>query len=118
MSRVTEKTLSLSSASAESTGWVVTNTRVPNVRISYAVEKAGDGEAPVFRVQGTFTDVLGTSVAAPESIYTVASVVATSAAGVAIVGAVDPRPAAIRLSTISGGSGASTLTFKVLQTGY
>lgn len=118
MPRVTEKTLDLTAASAESTGWVPTNTRVPNVRISFSVEKTGDGLTPTLFVEGTFTDVLGTSVAAPESIYPLGSVAPVSAAGVAIVGEAEPRPAAIRLTTTTGGSGASTLTFKVLQTGY
>ena len=116
--RVTTKTLTLTAATAASTDWLPTNTRVPDVQVSLAAEASLGDVAPLVRVEGTFQDVLVSASVAATRVYEIASAAATSAVGVSIVDKLDALPAAIRMSTISGGSGASTLTFSVIQTGF
>ncbi len=116
--RVTSKTLTLTAASADSTGWIPVNNFVPDSQVAYTVGKAGSGTAPVLRVEGTLQDVLASGSVAPTAVFGVVSAAAASATGVNIAAALQFPVNALRLSTISGGSGAATLNFTVLQTGY
>ena len=116
MARTTTKTLALTAATAASTGWIPTNSRVPDVQISFAVELLS-GAALAVQVEGTFQDVLASGSVASTRIYEVASAAATSALGVSLTGNVTALPAAIRLTKPAGGS-AANLRFSVLQSGY
>ena len=117
MSRTTEKTLTTSDAAASSTGWVSLNTFQENFSVGFAVRKSGVGVAPVINLEGTMQDVLAEGSVASTKVFALASAVATSTVGTNVAGQITFPVAAVRLSTISGGSGASTLTLSVIETG-
>ena len=119
MARFTSQTLSVTGTppAADSGGWISLNTRQDNFFVGFSIEKSDVGVAPVINVEGTMQDVLASGSVAATRIFALASAVATSAVGTNVAGQVTFPVAAIRISTISDGSGASTLRFTVIQTG-
>ena len=113
----TTKTLAVSAAQATVTGWVPLDVFVSDVQVGYTIEAAGPGEAPVVNVEATMQNVLASGSVASTEVFAIASAVATSAIGTNVAAGVAFQVNAIRLATISGGSGANTLTFRVLQSG-
>ena len=117
MARFTTQTLTTSDAAASAGGWISLNTRQDNFFVGFSIEKSDVGVAPVVNVEGTMQDVLSSASVAATRIFALASAVSTSAVGTNVAGQVTFPIAAVRISTISGGSGASTLRFTVIQTG-
>ena len=118
MARIETKVLTTSDAAASSTGWIVLNTRQENFHVGFSVRKSGAGVAPVINIEGVVEqDPLDEASVASTKIFALASAVSTSATGTNVAGEITFPVAAVRLSTISGGSGASTLTFSVIQSG-
>jgi len=119
MARVTTKTLTTTSVvpGTSATGWISLNTRQDNFFVGFSIEKSDVGVAPVINVEGTMQDVLASASVATTKIFALASAVATSAVGTNVAGQVTFPVVAVRIATISDGSGSSTLKFNVLQAG-
>jgi hypothetical protein len=117
MPRPTTATLTLTAASAASSSWISLNTHQENFGVGFAIEKSGVGVAPVINVEGTMQDILVSGSVASTRAFALASAVTTSSVGTNVAGSVTFPVLALRISTISGGSGASTLRFSVIQTG-
>ena len=118
MGRPTVQTLVTSDAAASSSGWIPLNTFQREFNIGFSIEKADVGVAPVINVEGTMQDVTVSASVSTTRVFALASAVSTSAVGTNVAGQVTFPIAAMRISTISGGSGASTLRFTILQTGH
>ncbi len=118
MGRPTTVTLTTSDAAASSSGWIPLNTFQREFNIGFAIQKSDVGVAPVINVEGTMQDLGVDASVASGKIFALASAVATSSVGTNVAGQVTFPVAAMRISTISGGSGASTLAFTVIQTGH
>ena len=117
MATVTEQVLSMTTAVASSGGWIPLNIHQENFNVGFAIRKSGVGVAPVINLEGTMVNVLSDASVATTRIFALASAVSTSAVGTNVAGQVTFPVAAIRISTISGGSGASVLSFSVIQAG-
>lgn len=117
MARETTQDLTTSDAAASSSGWIPLNTHQENFNIGFAIRKSGVGVAPVINLEGTMFDLGVDSSVATTRIFALVSSVATSSVGTNVAGQITFPIAAIRVSTISGGSGASTLTLSVIEAG-
>ncbi len=117
MARSTTVNLIMGTPVASSSGWISLNTRQENFNVGFSIEHIGHGGAPVINVEGTMQDVLVSASVAAVKVFALASAVTTETIGTNVAGQVTFPVAAIRISTISGGSAASTLRFTVIQTG-
>ena len=119
MARLTTKTLTTTSVvpGTSASGWIALNTRQDNFFVGFSIEKSDVGVAPVINVEGTMQDVLSSASVATTRIFALASAVTTSSVGTNVAGQVTFPVAAVRIATISDGSGAVTLRFNVIQTG-
>jgi hypothetical protein len=117
MGRPTLKTLVASAADTTSTGWISLNTNQENFHVGFSIRHLGPGVAPVLNVEGTMQDVLVDGSVAAANAFALISAVETSIVGTNVAGELTFPVAAVRLSTISGGSANSTLEFNVVQAG-
>ena len=117
MPKPVTKTLTLTGATAAQSGWIVVDTRTSDVQVSYAVEYAGAGVTPVVNVQATMQDLLVSASVPASKAFAIASAAAASANGTRIAGGLTYVVNGLRVASISGGSGASTLTLSVVQSG-
>ena len=119
MSRVTTRTLTTTSVvpGTSATGWISLNTRQDNFFVGFSIEKSDVGVAPVINVEGTMQDILASGSVATTRIFALASAVTTSAVGTNVAGQITFPVAAVRIATISDGSGAVTLRFNVIEAG-
>lgn len=117
MSGPTKVDLIMGTPVASSSGWIPLNMHQENFNVGFSIEHIGHGGAPVVNVEGTMQNVLVSGSVAAVSVFALASAITTEVIGTNVAGQVTFPVAALRISTISGGSGASTLRFTVLQTG-
>jgi hypothetical protein len=119
MPRVTEKTLVITNAEAgTATGWVNLNTNQENFHVGFSVRKdSPNNVAPVINIEGTMQDILASGVVASGHYFALISAVSTDSEGTNVAGEITFPVEAVRLRTISGGSGDTTLHFYVLQSG-
>ena len=117
MSQVRKVSLSLTNASVASSNWVILNTFQPVFYFGFAIKKTGSGVAPIVHLEGTMENPLVTKTISSDDIFALVSGVSTSAIGMNVAGEITFPTAAVRISTISEGSGVSTLTLNVLETG-
>ena len=109
--------LSVTAASADASNWILLNIHQENFFSGFTIKKTGVGVAPVVNLDGTLENPIVEASVAAEDIFALVSGVATSVVGTNIVGQISFPVVAVRISTISDGSGASTLTLSVLETG-
>jgi len=109
--------LTMGAAVVSSSGWIPLNMFQENFNVGFSIQHIGSGGAPVVNVEGTMQNVLVSASVAAVKVFALASAVTTETIGTNVAGQVTFPVAALRISTISGGSGASTLRFTVLQTG-
>ena len=117
MSGPTSVTLTMGTPVASSSGWIPLNFFQENFNVGFSIEHLGNEEAPVVNVEGTMQDVLVDASVAAARVFALASAVTTGTVGTNVAGQVTFPVAALRISTITGGSGASTLRFTVIQAG-
>lgn len=117
MAGVVQKTLIVSAAEVTATGWIKLNTDQENFNVGFAIRKSDSGDTPVLNVEGTMQDVLTSANVVSGYYFPLISAVSTSAQGTIVAGQITFPVEALRLRTISGGSGNSTLHFSVLQAG-
>lgn len=118
MSRITEKSFAFTGAAAgSSTGWINLNTDQENFHVGFAIKKTGNADGPVLAIDGTLQDILTSATVASADYFPIVSAASVSADGTIVAGEITFPVAAVRLRNVSGGSGASTLNFKVLQAG-
>lgn len=118
MGRITEKSFTFTGAAGgSSTGWISLNTHQENFHVGFAVKKVGNADGPILAIDGTLQDVLTSATVVSADYFPIVSAAGVSADGTIVAGEVTFPVAAIRLRNVSGGSGATTLNFKVLQTG-
>ncbi len=119
MASLTTKTLTSTSVvpGTSATGWIPLNIHQENFFVGFSIEKSDVGVAPVINVEGTMQDVLASGSVATTRIFALASAVTTSAVGTNVAGQITFPIAAVRIATISDGSGSTTLRFNVIQTG-
>jgi hypothetical protein len=117
MAQVIKRSLSITAASAASSEWIILNTFQENFFFGFSIKKTGIGVAPVVHLQGTMENPIVTPTVSATDVFSMVSAVSTSSIGTNIAGQISFPVAAVRISTISGGSGASTLTLNVLETG-
>lgn len=102
--------------SAADTGWLPVDYWTPESKLQYTVHVVGTSAVGVGAVQYTLQDVLSNGTVTAAAIYDDVSAVALSAA-THFDGSITHPVAAIRLN-ITSVSGAPTITFRTLQSGY
>ncbi len=117
MAGPTSVTLIMGTPVASSSGWIPINIHQENFNVGFSIEHIGHGGAPVVNVEGTMQNVLVDASVAAVRVFALASAVTTETIGTNVAGQVTFPVAAMRISTISGGSAASTLRLTVIQTG-
>ncbi len=117
MSQVRRVSLSVTAASADSSNWIVLNTFQENFFFGFSIKKTGAGTAPVVHLEGTFSNPIVEASVDSTDVFAMVSSVETAVVGTNVAGQITFPVAAVRISTISGGAGASTLTLNVLETG-
>ena len=117
MATILHKVLTLTAACADSTTWIPLNIDQMQYVVGYTIQKTGVGVAPVVHLEGTLVNTIATSLVSAAEIFALASAPATSSVGVNIIGKIAFPIAALRITTISGGSGASTLRLSVIESG-
>lgn len=118
MANVIEKTFSFTGAAPGSaTGWIPLNIHQENWHVGFAIKKVGNADGPILNVDATLQNILASAAVVSADYFAVISAVSTSADGTIVAGELTFPVAAVRLRNVSGGSGATTLSFKVLQTG-
>ena len=93
------------------------NTFQENFFFGFSIKKTDVGVAPVVHLEGTMESPIVEASVAAVDVFPLVSSVATSAVGTNVAGQITFPVVAVRISTISDGSGASTLTLNVLETG-
>ena len=102
---------------ADSSNWISLNTFQENFFFGFSIKKTDVGVAPVVNLEGTMENPLVEASVAAADVFPLVSADATSAVGTNVAGQITFPVVAVRISTISDGSGASTLTLNVLETG-
>lgn len=109
--------LIVSAAGTTATGWIPLNTNQENFHVGFTIIHFGPGIAPTTHVKGTMVNTIANTSVASTRIFALVSAPPVSAVGANVVGEITFPAASIRLETISGGSGNTTLEFNVIQTG-
>lgn len=117
MAQISTRTITASADSVTATGWIPLNINQEDFHVGFSVINLGPDVVPVTHITGTMTNTIANNSVAATRIFTLVSASQTSASGTIIVGEVSFPVFAIRLGTVSDGSGTSTLEFNVAQTG-